>query len=80
MTNAPIQFVIYDHPSDFPENFVVRRWLISGGEDGIRIVHDETWICSTLAEAREIVATEFPGGYCLGRQADDDPVIVEVWT
>lgn len=67
-----VMYTVYEHPSDQPNSFVVRRWLLIGGrrrDGGMRLA-------LTLAEARRLLPR---GLYCLGRDADDDPVIVETW-
>lgn len=76
MTAAMEQWVIYDHPSDFPEHYVVRCWVVSARGAGHT---GEAWLRDSLDGAREVIAGNCPGGYRLPRQPDDDPVIVEVW-
>jgi hypothetical protein len=64
-------FVIYDHPSDFPDSFVVRRWV--GG------VPDTDLFCASHqldVIRRELLAR---GLYPIPRNIEDDPVIVETW-
>lgn len=68
------QYVIYEKPADFPEHFVVRCWLISRQGP---VPTDRVWKAPTLESARTVVPDGF---YRLPRFADDDPVIVEVWT
>lgn len=79
MTESPptlTQFVIYEHPSDFPEWFVVRKWHIGQGT----LRPDLTqWICETLDDARLIVGDELVGGVCMPNSLLDDPSIVETW-
>lgn len=66
-------WTIYERPTDYPDGFVVRRCVAS--KDGV--VHDlEAQYAPTLEEARKHIP---PGLYNLGRQPDDDAVIVEVW-
>lgn len=77
MSNAtkPVmsQFVIYDHPSDYPDHFVVRRWDIM--PDSLK-PDQECKIANSLVEARSLV----PHGYHrLPRAKNDDPKIVEIW-
>lgn len=67
------QWVVYDHPRDYPEKFVLRRWNISAGQ---MIATDEMALADTLELIREAVP---PGLYCLKRFTEDDPCIVEVW-
>jgi hypothetical protein len=77
--SKPIQmFVVYRHPSDYPNQFVVRRWL-SGppafGPDGTPDP-EPLAVCNTLDEARGAI----PDWCCfIGRYDTDDPAIQEVW-
>jgi hypothetical protein len=67
-------WTVYDHPRDFPKNYVARRHEIHSG----RVVPtDDLLICSELAAIRENLAER--GLTVLPRQPQDDPVIVEVW-
>jgi hypothetical protein len=69
-----ILYVIYEKPSDFPNDFVVRRWTTI---DGKPVAHASPHaITPTLEAARESIP---PGLYCLPRFDQDDPVIREVW-
>jgi hypothetical protein len=72
----PIQtyYCIYDHPADFPENFVVRQWhRYEGIADPIESEHR---LAVSLDSARALV----PGNSMfIDRFAEDDPYIVEVW-
>lgn len=63
-------YVIYDHPKDFPNDFVCVRW-----HNAVRLRVVGT--APTLAEARSFV----PRGLInLGRAENfDDPCIYEVW-
>jgi len=67
------QWVIYDHPRDYPDKFVMRRWEIGRG---LVMATDDMALADTLEEARAQVPA---GRYRLEREADDDPVIVEMW-
>jgi hypothetical protein len=66
-------YVVYDHPRDFPNHFVVRHWLVDadGGKPTDRCV-----IGRTLDEVRSAIPA-----YCvrLERNPGDDPVIIESW-
>lgn len=73
-------FIVYDHPRDFPGEFVVRAMrLMRQG--------DKTWTLdegivargATLVEVREQLWARRPGLVCLSRDEGDDPAIVEVW-
>lgn len=74
MDRALQMHVIYDHPIDFPEHFVVRVWVIPplGGEMPSR----GYVLASTIEEARAAIPA---GLFCMPRLPDDDPAIVEVW-
>lgn len=69
-----VMFVIYDHPKDFPDNFVVRRWLVTGKEQ-VAALRPHA-VVATLEEARASLPAGMNG---IGRRSDDDPVIAEVW-
>jgi hypothetical protein len=73
MQAAMIMWAIYDHPLDLPNDFVVRRWSVVGGEV---IPEQSCFTEKTLDEARARIP---PGLFNLGRMPDDDPKIVEVW-
>jgi hypothetical protein len=68
-------WVIYDHPTDFPDHFVVRKWNRMGGSttlaEGLNC-----WQACSLEEARRFIP---PEAINIGRLKQDDPVIVEVW-
>lgn len=66
-------WVIYDHPKDHPDAFVVRRWYI---EEEVTMPDKTCLLADSLQEARELIPA---GRYRIGRQANDDPVIVESW-
>jgi hypothetical protein len=68
------QWVIYDHPSDFPDCFVIRRWVIEA--TGPVKTADILWSTS-LETLRDEMQRR--GLYCLPRFEEDDPKIVEVW-
>lgn len=67
------QWVIYDHPRDYPTKYVLRRWNISANR---MIATDDVAVADSLAEIREMVPQ---GLYQIPRCTDDDPCIVEVW-
>lgn len=67
-------WVIYDHPKDNPNHFVVRKWTIMSNAAPLASM-DKT-LHDTLEEAREAIP---PGLYNLVRYANDYPVIKEVW-
>lgn len=75
---APVMetWTIYRYPRDYPEHYVLRRWVIlsSGGEP----IPDAApaALGTDLLTVRGRVP---PGLVCLGREPGDDPVIVETW-
>lgn len=68
--DALSMWVIYDHPTDYPEWFVARQWL--GEEPTGKAVFS-----NDLEVLRQHMRDRGLG--CLTRMPDDDPVIVEVW-
>lgn len=67
-------WVIYDHPRDFPRDFVVREQRVKPG--GAIWLSPIAWCAPTLEEARKKLPNNlFP----MGRQPGDDPAIAEVW-
>lgn len=67
-------WTIYDHPSDYPNNFVARQIMVY--RDGSQTT-TQIMICPHLYILREEMVVR--GLTCIGRQSQDDPVIVEVW-
>jgi hypothetical protein len=70
-SNLPRMYVVYDHPRDFPEVFVCRVWY------GRAASADPFMTAATLDEIRD--ALEERGLVNIGRYAEDDPAIAEVW-
>lgn len=69
-TNELAIWVVYDHPKDYPEYFVARRWI---GDK-----HDNTvWASKDLDALRDMLAKN--GLTRLHRMEGDDPVIMETW-
>jgi hypothetical protein len=66
-------YTIYDHPSDYPDGFVVRRFRVMPGGP---VATNDVWGAPTLEVARSAVP---PGLYCMERSEGDDPCIVETW-
>lgn len=68
-------FVVYDHPSDFPDNIVIRRWDIV---DGVATADPERMaVVNTLDDARAILSAM--NRMNLGRAPEDEAQILEVW-
>jgi len=68
-------WVVYDHPADYPDDVVVRRWQVGREEAPVRTSVVECY--PDLEAARD--ALEQRGLVCVPRSAPDDPVIVESW-
>lgn len=66
-------WVIYDHPVDFPENWVVRAHDVTGNQV---IIRKHYTLHSSLEKAR--MAIPF-GLICFPRSGRDDPAIAESW-
>lgn len=62
-------WTIYDHPLDFPDQFVARCFL---GDQPT----DRYLTADTLEELRRLLP---PGLICFTRDPYDDPAIVETW-
>jgi len=68
------QWAIYDHPKDYPDNFVARRWRL--GDRGEPIPDQECHVANSLEEARRFI----PAGLVrILPLPGEDPVIVEAW-
>jgi hypothetical protein len=68
--NLLIYYVIYDHPKDLPEYFVVREWT---GETPGKVFA----ITRQLEPIQQFLLRR--GLIRFVRHPDDDPVIVETW-
>ena len=69
-------WVVYDHPSDFPDNAIVvrRQWAGPGGtieRDRVAFAFDDLVDAQVWLMRRQLVRMD--------RHPDDDPVIVETW-
>jgi len=66
-------WVVYDHPRDFPDSFVARKFLLDQPTEVVMVA-------GTLDEIRDIIRrTAGQPLACISRSPDDDPVIVESW-
>lgn len=63
-------WTVYDHPKDYPDNVVARRFVYSKRTEDLIIF-------SSLEEAR--LYFQNCHLFCLTRSPSDDPVIVETW-
>lgn len=73
-TERLVMFIVYDHPADFPNEFVCRRCYPAAGA----VVFDPELFArgNTLDKVRARIPA---GAVRLERSPEDDPVIVETW-
>lgn len=66
-------WTVYQHPKDFPEHFVARKFNYDQPTD-------ITLVAERLENLRHILK-RIRGGYLvnIGRNPEDDPAIVESW-
>lgn len=65
-------WTIYDHPLDYPDYYVARKWLCGKEPEAT----DEVLLDVDLDALRQKLP---PFLYCMPRQEGDDPRIIEVW-
>lgn len=65
-------WTIYDHPKDFPDSFVARKFI--GYEPTKEIL-----VAGTLPEIRQVIKKSSGKLHRIHRSPDDDPKIVESW-
>jgi len=66
-------YVIYKYPSDFPHNFVVRKYTM---DDKMQPKAGTCTLFQSLESARYSIPQYMT---CVHRHEKDDPVIVETW-
>lgn len=69
-------WTVYERPHDYPEGFVVRRWIV--GPSG-QLLSGDAWFGETLDAVRGFLAQHYPGMIRLARSPGDEPQIVETW-
>lgn len=69
-------WTIYDHPSDFPNSYVARRFEVGGGADPAPRATGDI-LEGELAALRK--SFHMAGLVCLTRSDADDANIVETW-
>jgi hypothetical protein len=75
MTERPLEsWTVYRHPSDYPDKFVARKWLVTTTPEPIAT--NDMFVADSLDEVRKLLP---PGLHCLPRIEHDHPAIVEVW-
>lgn len=68
-------WVIYDHPRDFPNTFVAKRWAVRDNRGEVPTT--DMIVSPDLIALREIMALK--GLICMDRHPTDPEVIIEVW-
>jgi hypothetical protein len=66
-------WVVYDHPSDYPDDYVARQFVI--GIEGDKPT--DRMMIGALDSIRAALCNLGLG--CIQRSEEDDPVIVECW-
>lgn len=68
------QYAVYKSPIDYPGKFVVRGFELKMGQ----VVPEDEPLCvsDNLLEARKVIPRTFIN---LGRSADDEECMLEVW-
>lgn len=69
-------WVVYDHPADYPDRWVVRAHRIETDRE-VRL--GRALLADTLEEARQLIPIERFGLVRMDPSPDDDPVIAETW-
>ena len=74
-------WTIYDHPRDFPDDFVARKWTAINGEVRAwpHAYFNDPDIDRVRAYVRRAIQITGFAPVCFERMPKDDPVIVEVW-
>lgn len=68
-------WTIYDHPLDYPDHYVARKWLIGRKYDEPEAT-DEILLDTDLEALRKKLP---PWLYCMPKQEGDDSIVIECW-
>lgn len=66
-------WIVYDHPADYPEHFVARKWTAKAGA---AVATMEYRFAKTLDEIRQAIPQ---GLHRFPRNEQDEPQVVETW-
>jgi hypothetical protein len=66
-------WTIYQHPSDYPDQYVARKTIASADK---HVMTNDMFTADSLDEIRALLP---PALMRIPRYASDDPVIVECW-
>jgi hypothetical protein len=73
--NALTIWVIYDHPADFPDSYVLRPQFVQPG--GVMGIGDIAYTSNNIEALRKVMRGM--GLHCLPRMPDDSSKIMETW-
>ena len=73
--SALAMWTIYDHPNDYPNYFVARRFEVSSAGP---VATESIVVAADLEKLRDMFEFEMHLT-CLARSPEDDPKIIEVW-
>lgn len=77
MEDKPLeQYCIYNHPKDYPNHFVVRRWAIG---PGTMTPDNEPFMVTVSMEDIHLKLGQEMGLFFIGRFPEDDPCIIGVY-
>ena len=68
-------WTVYDHPRDFPHNWVAREWTVTAGKT---IATGNFMLAPDVEMLREMLLTQMHL-HRVPRSEGDDPKIVETW-
>jgi len=69
--------IIYDHPTDHPNSFVVREWRVSA--DGEPEAAASFALFDTAAQAQAYVRSEYPDMELVEQENDPETCVFEIW-
>ena len=71
-----IIWVVYDHPTDYPDDYVARKFTVTHKDDK-GTPTDEILVSKRLEDIREVM--RFKRLIAIARFTVDDPKIIETW-
>ena len=74
---AILHLVVWNKPTDFPEDVVVRLWAVQ--PPSLPSPYEQVFLCRTVAEARKVIKKLAPRHICAPRHPIDDLQLVETW-
>lgn len=76
-----IGWTIYDHPKDFPKEYVARKWTTPGGEvvPSVEDFYSDTSLERVRDFVKDAIRRMGQSPIRFTRNESDDPVIMETW-